>query len=142
LPKSVTERVVKSRRAFLYAVDQRYRKLYEGAEKADMDGFRAQASKMILNPAVRDAFDLGKEPQKLRERYGLDPVGQSALVARRLVEAGTRFVTAAGFHGNSWDTHSNNDDLHRDKLCPSLDQTLAALLGDLSESGRLGPTTV
>lgn len=142
LPKSLSEKAVDSRRAFLDAVDLRYRKLYEGAEKADMDGFTAQASKMILNPAVRDAFDLGKESQKMRERYGLDPVGQSALLARRLVEAGSRFVTAAGFHGNSWDTHTNNDTLHRDKLCPRLDQTLSALLTDLGERGLLESTVV
>lgn len=142
LPKSVSEKAVESRRAFLDVVDARYRKLYAGAAQADMDGFTAQASKMLLNPAVRDAFDLGKEPQKLRQRYGMDPVGQSALLARRLVEAGARFVTAAGFHANSWDTHSNNDDTHRDKLCPHLDQTLSALLVDLDERGLLESTVV
>jgi uncharacterized protein (DUF1501 family) len=142
LPKSVSEKAVESRRAFLDVVDTRYRNLYEGAAKADMDGFTAQASKMLLNTAVRDAFDLGKEPQKLRERYGMDPVGQSALLARRLVEAGARFVTAAGFHANSWDTHSNNDATHRDRLCPSLDQTLSALLVDLDERGMLDSTIV
>ena len=51
-------------------------------------------------------------------------------------------MTAAGFHGNSWDTHSNNDDLHKNKLCPRLDQTLSALLGDLSERGLLESTIV
>ena len=58
----------------------------------------------------------GKEPEKLRDRYGRDTVGQSALLARRLVEAGARFVTAAGYHSNSWDTHAKNDEGHRDRL--------------------------
>ena len=97
---------------------------------------------MLLNPGVRNAFDLGKEPQKLREQYGMDPVGQSALLARRLVEAGARFVTAAGFHANSWDTHSDNDKTHRDRLCPRLDQTLSALLIDLEQRGLLESTVV
>ncbi len=142
LPKAVSEQAVHSRQAFLSAVDERYRSLYEGAEHANMDGFSAQALKMLLNPSVRDAFDLSKEPEKLRERYGKDAVGQSALLARRLVEAGARFVTAAGFHSNSWDTHAKNDQGHRDRLCPPLDRTLSALLDDLSDRGLLDSTVV
>jgi len=142
LPKSVSEQAVHSRQAFLQVVDQRYRSLYDGAEHANMDRFTSQAWKMVLNPAVRQAFDLGKESDKLRDRYGRDSVGQSALMARRLVEAGARFVTAAGFHSNSWDTHAKNDEGHRDRLCPPLDRTLAALLDDLSERGLLDTTVV
>ena len=97
---------------------------------------------MVLNPAVRQAFDLSKEPEKVRDRYGRDAVGQSALLARRLVESGARFVTAAGFHGNSWDTHSKNDEGHRDRLCPPLDRTLSALIDDLHERGLLESTVV
>jgi hypothetical protein len=142
LPKTVSEQAVHSRKSFLDAVDNRYRTLYTGAEHAQMDGFREQAWKMLLNPAVQQAFDLQKEPEKLRDRYGRDAVGQSALLARRLVEAGARFVTAAGFHANSWDTHSKNDEGHRDRLCPPLDRTLSALLDDLSERGLLESTVV
>jgi uncharacterized protein (DUF1501 family) len=69
-------------------------------------------------------------------------VGQSALLARRLVEAGTRFVTTAGFHANSWDTHSANDQGHRDRLAPPLDRTLSVLLEDLEERGLLDSTVV
>jgi hypothetical protein len=142
LPKGVSEQAVHSRQEFLKVVDRRYRSIYEGAEHANMDGFTAQAWKMLLNPAVRDAFDLGKEPEKLRDRYGRDTVGQSALLARRLVEAGARFVTAAGFHSNSWDTHAKNDEGHRDRLCPPLDRTLSVLLDDLHERGLLESTIV
>jgi hypothetical protein len=142
LPKSVSERVVHSRQDLLKIVDHRYRSMYEGAEHANMDGFTAQATKMLLNPAVRDAFDLGKEPDKVRDRYGRDTVGQSVLLARRLVEAGARFVTAAGFHSNSWDTHAKNDEGHRDRLCPPLDRTLSVLLDDLQERGLLESTIV
>ena len=120
LPKSVSETAVHSRQEFLKVVDQRYREVYKGAEHANMDGFTSQAWKMILNPAVHNAFDLSKEPEKLRDRYGRDAIGQSALLARRLVESGARFVTAAGFHSNSWDTHAKNDEGHKDRLCPPL----------------------
>jgi hypothetical protein len=142
LPKSVSEKAVESRQEFLKVVDRRYRSLMSSAEHANMDHFSAQAWQMLLTPAVRDAFDLSKEPEKLRDRYGRDSVGQSALLARRLVEAGTRFVTTAGFHANSWDTHSANDQGHRDRLAPPLDRTLSVLLEDLEERGLLDSTVV
>jgi hypothetical protein len=142
LPKSVSEQVVHSRQDFLRVVDRRYRKLYHTAEHASMDEFTAQAYKMLLNPDVRNAFDLSKEPDKLRDRYGRDAIGQSAILARRLVEAGSRFVTAAGFHSNSWDTHAKNDEGHRDRLCPPLDRTLSVLLDDLKDRGLLDSTIV
>jgi hypothetical protein len=69
---------------------------------------------------------MSKESEKTKERYGKDSVGQSALLARRLVEAGSRFVTAAGYHGNS----------------PTLDRTLTALVEDLDERGLLSTTLV
>jgi len=142
LPKTVSQAAVESRSAFLKAVDRQYRTLDETVQHANMDAFTAQAWKMILTPAVRDAFDLSKESDKIKERYGKDAVGQSALLARRLVEAGSRFVTAAGYHGNSWDTHSDNDKGHRDRLAPTLDRTLTTLIEDLDERGLLSTTMV
>jgi uncharacterized protein (DUF1501 family) len=59
-----------------------------------------------------------------------------------LVEAGSRFVTAAGYHSGSWDTHSDNDKTHRDRLTPTLDRTLTALVDDLDERGLLSSTLV
>ena len=142
LPKSVSQAAVEGRSAFLKTVDRRYRALNETAEHTNMDSFTAQALKMILTPAVRDAFDLSKEGEKTKERYGKDSIGQSVLLARRLVEAGSRFVTAAGYHGTSWDTHSDNDKGHRDRLAPTLDRTLTALIEDLDERGLLDTTLV
>jgi hypothetical protein len=142
LPKTVSQAAVESRSAFLKAVDRRYRALNDTAEHTNMDAFTAQAWKMILTPAVRDAFDLSKESDQMKERYGRDSVGQSVLLARRLVEAGSRFVTAAGYHGTSWDTHSDNDKGHRDRLAPPLDRTLTALVEDLDERGLLSSTLV
>ena len=142
LPKSISQAAVEGRSAFLKTVDRRYRALNETAEHANMDSFTAQALKMILTPAVRDAFDLSKEAEKTKDRYGKDSIGQSVLLARRLVEAGSRFVTAAGYHGTSWDTHSDNDKSHRDRLAPTLDRTLTALIEDLDERGLLDTTLV
>ena len=142
LPKSLSQSAVEGRSQFLKAIDRRYRALNETAEHANMDAYSEQAWKMILTPAVRDAFDLGKESDKTKERYGKDAIGQSALLARRLVEAGSRFVTAAGYHSNSWDTHSDNDKGHRDRLSPPLDRTLTALVSDLEERGLLETTLV
>jgi len=142
LPKSVSQASVESRSAFLNVVDRHYRALNDTADHANVDAFTAQAWKMILTPAVRDAFDLSKESDKTKERYGKDPIGQSALLARRLVEAGSRFVTAAGYHSASWDTHSDNDKIHKDRLTPPLDRTLTALIDDLDERGLLDTTLV
>src|SRR2546422_3116448 len=142
LPKSVSQAAVESRSAFMKAVDRRYRTLNDTVEHTNMDAFTAQAWKMILTPAVRDAFDLSKESDKMKERYGKDSIGQSCLLARRLVEAGSRFVTAAGYHSVSWDTHSDNDKGHRDRLTRPLDRTLTALGEDLEERGLLESTLV
>lgn len=135
LPKSLAPAAVENRRSFLDVVDRVYRDRVESAEHAKMDAFTQKAWEMLLTPGVRDAFDLSKETEKTKDAYGRDSVGQSLLLARRLVEAGTRFVTAAGFHSNSWDTHSANDKGHRDRLTPPLDHGLSALLDDLSERG-------
>lgn len=82
-----------------------------------------QALNMILSPAVKKAFDLSQESEKTKEAYGRHGLGQSVLLARRLVESGARFVTASGDKYNAWDTHGRgaggeNDKEHRDKLVP------------------------
>ena len=142
LPKSLAPAAVENRRAFLDVVDRMYRNKVEGAEHAKMDAFTEKAWEMLLTPGVQKAFDLSHEPEKTRDAYGRDSVGQSLLLARRLVESGTRFVTAAGFHGNSWDTHSNNDKGHKDRLTPPLDHSLSALIDDLVARGLYDETIV
>jgi uncharacterized protein (DUF1501 family) len=142
LPQSLSPAAVENRRAFLGVVDRAYRAKVESAEHAQMDAHTQKAWEMLLAPGVRDAFDLSRESDKTKDGYGRDSVGQSLLLARRLVEAGTRFVTAAGYHGNSWDTHSDNDKGHRDKLTPPLDRALSALIDDLSARGLYEETIV
>ncbi|MEZ5364446.1 MAG: DUF1501 domain-containing protein [Bryobacterales bacterium] len=142
LPKGLAPEAVENRRSFLDIVDKGYRNKVENAEHASMDAFTQKAWEMLLAPGVQKAFDLSQESDRTRDSYGRDSVGQSLLLARRMIEAGTRFVTAAGYHGNSWDTHSNNDTGHRDKLTPPLDRGLSALIDDLVDRGLYDETIV
>ena len=106
-------------------------------EVADHKKVYSQAAKMILSPQM-DAFDLDKEPQKVREQYGSSAFGQGCLLARRLVETGVTFVEV---NLGNWDTHDNN--FERSKtLCGQLDQPFAALLADLEQRGMLDSTLV
>ena len=91
---------------------------------------------------MREAFDLSSESEQTRDAYGRNGFGQSVLLARRLVEKGSRFVTAAGYKFNEWDTHGTNDARHRDELVPPLDQALSTLLDDLEQRGLLDSTLV
>ncbi len=93
------------------------------------------------NPSVvpMEAFSCDSEDARTRDRYGRHPLGQGCLGARRLVEAGVRFVTVTD---GSWDTHVNNFQALRDRLLPRLDSALSALLDDLDERGRLESTLV
>jgi hypothetical protein len=142
LPKTVSTECIESRRSFLKVVDQLYREKVETAEHRYMDSFTDQALKMLLAPSMRKAFDLSEEPEIIRDSYGRDKVGQSLLLARRLVEAGSRFVTAAGFHYNAWDTHGDNNKKHKEELTPALDRALSALLLDLEQRGLFESTIV
>ena len=123
-------------------MERRFRQKEELAEYANMDSFTAQALKMILSPNVKEAFDLSKEPDKVKDRYGRHGFGLSVLLARRLVESGCRFVTASGYKFSQWDAHDNNDKKHREELVPKLDQALSALLEDLDQRGLLESTVV
>jgi len=142
LPKSVSAEAIEDRRTLLKVVDHYYRQKEEEAEFAQMDEFQAQALRMILSPNVKRAFDMSQESEKTKDRYGRTRVGQSVLLARRLVEAGCRFVTTDGYTPNQWDTHAENERHLRDELAPMLDQSLSALLEDLDQRGMLESTVV
>jgi uncharacterized protein (DUF1501 family) len=92
---------------------------------------------------MRDAFDVRQEPDRVRDRYGRHLFGQSALMGRRMIEAGARFVTVVwdAPDGFSWDSHQGAQDLER-HLLPGLDQTLSALLEDMHARGLLDETLV
>ena len=142
LPKSLSPEVIEDRRRFLQVVDREYRKQEDFARFRSMDAYQKQALEMILAPEVRKAFDLSQEPEKVREAYGRTRFGQALLLARRLVEAGCRFVTAEGYDHSEWDTHFDNDKILSQKLAPRLDQALPTLLTELQERGLLDSTVV
>jgi hypothetical protein len=105
---------------------------------------RDAAFDLLLSPKAKTAFDLSREPDKLRDRYGRDLFGASVLLGRRLVEAGVTFVTVhteAKPNGH-WDTHENNFNMLKHLLLPFLDRSVSALLDDLTERGLLDETLV
>ncbi len=108
--------------------------------KADtLASYYEKAIDLTTSPAARQAFDIRAESPEMRERYGYSSIGQSALLARRLVEAGCRFI---GIDHGSWDTHFDNFTSHKKTLVPPTDQALSALLTDLDERGILDETLV
>ncbi len=105
---------------------------------------RDAAFDLLLSPKAKSAFDLAREPLKLRERYGNDLFGSSVLLARRLVEAGVTFVTihTEAKPNGHWDTHTNNFKMLQHLLLPFLDRSLSALIDDLSDRGMLEETLI
>src|SRR3954465_13052278 len=97
---------------------------------------------MLKSGKAAAAFDLTKEPESVRERYGRHSWGQSHLLARRLVESGARFVTTVNGPSIVWDTHNDNFNRHKNALVPPMEQAFAALLDDLAERGLLDTTLV
>jgi hypothetical protein len=107
--------------------------------------YRDRALRILADPAVRRLFDMGKEPGRVRERYGKHRFGQSCLLARRLVEGGVNFVTVFdGQHNGqeaNWDSHEKLFPRHR-QLIPPADQGFSALVEDLEVRGLLDSTLV
>lgn len=109
----------------------------------DYNRLQAKAVDLVTSDKMRAAFDIRHESAALRDRYGRHLFGQSALMGRRMIEAGARFVTVLwdAPDGQSWDSHSNSSEVGA-YLLPGLDQTLSALLQDLSDRGLLDETLV
>lgn len=140
IPESLGNQRFARRRSMLEAVDDLQRSADRNAGSIfDRNQFYAQAFDLITAPAAKEAFRIDKEPAKLRDAYGRHEEGQATLMARRLVEAGVRFVTV---QFNGYDTHDKNFiELRRD-LLPKLDTAYSALLDDLSQRGMLDDTLV
>ena len=106
------------------------------------DSIYQKAFGLMDSAGVRQALDVRKEAEGLRDRYGRNHVGQGALVARRLVEAGTRFVTLNWPNRIAWDSHTDLEGQMRTHLAPTLDRALSTLLQDLHDRGMLDSTLV
>ncbi len=103
-----------------------------------MDRFAAEAYEFVTGPVAREAFAIGKEPTRTRDGYGRDSWGQSTLLARRLVEAGSTFVTV---HFGGWDHHWDLKKGYENYL-PKVDRAVSALFTDLDDRGLLDTTLV
>ncbi|MAQ91843.1 MAG: sulfatase [Rhodopirellula sp.] len=138
LPGGVDDNRFGKRRKMLTAVND----YFANKEKADsldaVDTFYDRAYSLISSEKARDAFDINKEDAALRDKYGRNTAGARMLLARRLVEAGTRFVTLT--YGG-WDMHSNIEGSIKGQV-PALDQGFAALIEDLDQRGLLDTTLV
>lgn len=116
--------------------------LHAAAEMRDLDNATRRAFDLLASPATRDAFDLSREPSKVRDCYGTMPFARNCLLARRLVEAGVPLVTLYSFGNRDWDTHDNNFKQLKETLLPPTDHGVSTLLNDLAMRGRLDDTLV
>jgi Protein of unknown function (DUF1501) len=147
LHADVTTLRLGGRRRLLASLEQQQRSL-EHLQVEAMSANYARAFALLTAPDVARAFDLSREPLRVRQRYGMNIHGQSVLQARRLVEAGVPLVTV--FWPNDgltnvsvyWDTHNRNFIDLRERLCPVTDRAFAALLDDLEDRGMLDDTLV
>jgi uncharacterized protein (DUF1501 family) len=119
----------------------------KAVEDYSLNEYYKQAMNLIVSGRARNAFDLKQEPERLRDSYGRNTFGQSCLLARRLVEAGTRVVEVvwpkvANSNNHSWDVHTGLNDRMKDQSAPMLDQGLAGLFTDLDQRGLLDDTLV
>ena len=149
-PKEIGEARLQRRRDLRQVVDDTV-KNFESSESAKlMDSNFASAYRLMTSVKAREAFDLTREPVKVRERYGMNRFGQCCLLARRLIEAGVRFVTVNTFitvFGEiTWDIHGSKPftsiEGMRDIVAPMYDQGYSALLEDLFQRGMLDNTLV
>jgi hypothetical protein len=119
---------------------------------ADFESYYGKAMALVESGQAERAFRLNEEPETLRQQYGMTRFGQACLLARRLIEAGTRFVQVSWPAASdsepttnadgSWDTHRNNFPMLRDWRCPVFDRTVSTLLTDLAARGLLDETVV
>lgn len=131
------------RRSLLAEVDRQRGLLSEAAAVRNLDRHYEQAFSLVTSSAARQAFDLSRESDRLRERYGYTAFGQGLLLSRRLVECGVRLVTVNWARDDAfWDTHANNFKLLKDSLLPPFDRGFSALIEDLSLRGLLDETLV
>jgi hypothetical protein len=146
---------LQSRLSLKESLDQLSRTLERNQQIRDLDRLYGQALDILSSPQAREAFRLEAEPNKVRERYGLDRSGQALLLARRLAEAGVPYINVIWNQSNrgqddapddtdlyGWDTHNDIFDALQNRLLPRFDQSFSALIEDLDQCGLLDQTLV
>ncbi len=140
LPRNLAEDRFNSRTDLRTSIDRMVRLNHEAAADpvAGVDEYYRQGYDLVTSPKAQEAFDIGREPDDVRERYGRDSFGQRCLLARRLVEGGVPFVTV---YDGGWDHHRDIFNALRKRL-PKWDNSVATLIQDLKERGLLDSTLV
>ena len=138
LPNGINKERFETRKKMREVVDKAFSEIAKTDQANAMESFYGKAYDLIGSEKAQAAFDLNKEPEKLREEYGKNSAGNRMLLARRLVEAGARFVTLT--YGG-WDHHDNIAANIKSQL-PSFDQAYANLIKDLDDRGLLDSTLV
>jgi uncharacterized protein (DUF1501 family) len=139
VPSEPEQTRLERRYAMLQELDGYQRDIESAPTVRARDEFYQRAHALITSPRAKRAFDLTQEPAGVRDHYGRNALGQSCLLARRLIESGVHFVTVTD---GGWDTHTNNFRSLADRLLPRLDRAYAALLQDLHQRGLLENTLV
>jgi hypothetical protein len=147
LPPEVFAMRLERRARLRDAIEQKMPEIEKATAQYNLDDYYQRALNLIVSGRARDAFNLSAEPEKIRDRYGRNTFGQSCLLARRLVEAGTKVVEViwpkvANSDNHSWDHHVGLTERMKDKSGPMLDQGLSALFEDLDQRGLLAETLV
>ncbi len=138
LTTQISDESLNRRRSLLEAVDQLHRRIDGNDQIATYDEFHQRAADMILSPVAQSAFAINEESAELRDAYGRNTFGQSCLLARRLVERGSRFITV---NYGGWDHHSNIFEGLDNKL-PEFDRGLSTFLRDMEKHGCFENTLV
>ncbi len=140
-PVAVQSRRLNDRRALLKTINRYEQSTVIQANQGAraMRTFQEKAFELMTSDATKAAFDINSEPDAVRKRYGRNMLGQSCLMARRLIEAGVR---CAFVNHIDWDTHYNNFHVLKNELLPKLDAAMSSLLTDLDERGMLDSTMV
>jgi hypothetical protein len=149
LPVDVPLERLQLRDSLLNDLNQSFAKADQTQALERYDGLTRRAYDLLASAKSREAFDLAREPESLRSRYGYTQFGQSVLLARRLVEAGVRLVQVNWYRGPDepadapcWDSHAKETERLRNVLIPPMDAAFATLLDDLTERGMLDETLV
>ena len=138
-PVAVDNSRMARRRGFTNKLNDRFVNALPDDNVRSVDSFYEKAFDLVNSSTAKKAFDVSAESQTTRDLYGMSTYGQGALLGRRLVEAGARFVTISK---GGWDTHTNNFQSLSQKLLPELDKAFAGLVTDLHQRGMLDKTLV
>jgi uncharacterized protein (DUF1501 family) len=149
LRPEVSRERMQRRASILQKVNDAMPQIEKAVQEHALDAYNKKALELVISGRARSAFDLSQEPDALRDKYGRHTFGQSLLLARRLIEAGTRVVQVnwpAVANGNptidAWDTHADNFGPLKNLHCPKLDSGLPTLIADLDARGLLQDTIV